>query len=124
MHTAHMIERFCAEYAAIIIIVVYFGWFIFKNIKRFISEAKQNQAEYDAKYGSLEGLAEIYKKQLAGEREPNFLDHLKIALLKYADTFRASTGKYGVLTMRLLATGAGVALLVYIVVVFVVRTGA
>lgn len=119
MNTAHTINRFMAEYTAIIIIAVYFGWLIFKNLKRIIAEAKQNAAEYDAKYGSLEGLAEIYKRKLAGEREPTFFDYFKIALLKYADAFRTVVGKHGVLAMRLAATGAGVALLLYVVANFV-----
>ena len=118
MNMLHNIDKFLTEYAAILIIAAYFGWFVFKNLKNIIAEARQNAAEYDAKYGSLEGLSDIYKRRLAGEREPNFLDHLKIALLKYADAFRETTGKYGVLTMRLIATGAGVALLLYVVDTF------
>ncbi|QAZ67462.1 hypothetical protein [Solidesulfovibrio carbinolicus] len=119
MDTAHTIERFLAQYAAIAVIAAYFGWIILKRIKAIVSDAKQEQAEYEAKYGSLEGLSEIYKRQLAGEREPNFLDHLKIALLTYVDAFRTSTGKWGILTIRLVATGAGVALLFYVVANFV-----
>ena len=120
MNTLHNIDKFFAQYAAIIIIVTYFGWRIFKHVKNIISEAKKEQEKYEQQYGNLEGLADIYRRHLADEREPNFVDHLKIALLKYVDAFRESTGKRSTLTIRLLATGAGVALLLYVVKNFVV----
>jgi hypothetical protein len=119
MNTLHNIERFFAEYAAILIIAGYFGWLIFKHVKNILAEAKKEQEKYEQQYGSLKGLADIYKRHLACEREPNFLEHFKLALLKYVDAFRTSTGKWGLLTMRLLATGAGVALLLYVVANFV-----